>query len=593
MSHAAELSDEEMRKLLKPVCTLEQVEEAVQKSFGDNIKVLKALDSYDDQNFMAEREGVYYLVKVHNGFESRDLIEAYESSGRNYDACTSVIHYQTAVMERLHQHGVPTSQSQLCDGIPMSIHSLPVQSESHSPYQLVVKLMTWVPGRTMASLPSLPIECLRDAGRLLGKIHEALDGMDVSQHSVPSQRFHAWDGKNTSRVRDFVSAIDNIEKRKMVESVITAFETDIVDSGVGEKFRKGILQGDFNDGNILVDENFAISGVIDFGDSVESWRILDLSVAMTYALMSVYGKRGRSIAAAAAMLRGYSQMYPVTDVELEHLQLLISSRLACSATVGAFSYKQDPENHYLLLHSQPAWDALELIWGHDEKHRARMARVLKEYTRKSDPPSKRQKVANGDGKPIVTFVTGNKKKLEEVQRILGNDLPFEITNEKVDLPELQGDTIDIAREKCLEAARLVGGPVITEDTSLCFTALNDLPGPYIKWFLEKCGHDGLNRLIVGYDDKSAYAQTVVAFCPGPGKDVVIFDGRTMGRIVPARGKLDFGWDPIFEPDEGDGMTYAEMSKDAKDAISHRSRAMAQLKEYFVNEHDSIRACLPR
>jgi inosine triphosphate pyrophosphatase len=360
-----------------------------------------------------------------------------------------------------------------------------------------------------------------------------------------------------------------------------------------------------------------------FSCLVVSWRILDLSVAMTYALMSVYGKRGRSIAAAAAMLRGYSQVYPATDVELEHLQLLISSRLACSATVGAFSYKQDPENHYLLLHSQPAWDALELIWGHDEKHQARMARVLKEVFElacsqptgdlladiefpdphyldpmvsirgKSDPPSKRQKVTSGDGKPIVTFVTGNKKKLEEVQRILGNDLPFEITNEKVDLPELQGDTIDIAREKCLEAARLVGGPVITEDTSLCFTALNDLPGPYIKWFLEKCGHDGLNRMIVGYDDKSAYAQTVVAFCPGPGKDVVIFDGRTMGKIVPARGKLDFGWDPIFEPDEGDGMTYAEMSKDAKDAISHRSRAMAQLKEYFVNEHDSIRACLPR
>ena len=271
MAHAAELSDEEMRKLLKPVCTLEQVERAVKKSFGDNIKILKALDSYDDQNFMAEREGAFFLVKVHNGFESRDFIEAYEASGRKYDACTSVIHYQTAVMERLHQHGLPTSQSQLCDGIPLSIHSLPVQSELHSPYQLVVKFMTWVPGRTMASLPSLPIECLRDAGRFLGKMHEALDGMDISQHTVPSQRFHAWDGKNTSRVRDFLSAIDNIEKRAMVESVITAFETDILESGVGEKFPKGILQGDFNDGNILVDENFAISGVIDFGDSVERY----------------------------------------------------------------------------------------------------------------------------------------------------------------------------------------------------------------------------------------------------------------------------------------------------------------------------------
>lgn len=271
MTDAAGLSDEEMRKLLKPVCTIGQIEEATKKYFGENIKILKALDSYDDQNFMAEREGTYFLVKVHNGFESRDFIESYESSGRNYHASTSVIHFQTAIMERLGEHGVPTSQAQLCDGIPMFIHSLPVQSESHSPCHLVVKLMTWVPGRTMASLPSLPIECLRDAGRFLGKMRLALDGMDVSKYSVPSQRFHAWDGKNTSRVRDFVSAIDHVERRTMVESVISAFEKDILNSGVGDKFRKGILQGDFNDGNILVDENFAIAGVIDFGDSVERY----------------------------------------------------------------------------------------------------------------------------------------------------------------------------------------------------------------------------------------------------------------------------------------------------------------------------------
>ena len=354
---------------------------------------------------------------------------------------------------------------------------------------------------------------------------------------------------------------------------------------------------------------------------IYSWRILDISVAMTYALMTVYGKQGRSIAAAAAMLRGYSQVYPVEDLELQHLHLLICCRLACSATLGAFSYQQDPGNEYLLLHAQPAWDALELLWGSTDKHRASMASVLKgvfdlacsqptgdmvadlefpdpkfsdmlaSIREAGGPPAKRRKVANNGDKPTIVFVTGNKKKLEEVQRTLGNDLPFTITNQKVDLPELQGDTIEIAKEKCLEAARLVGGAVITEDTSLCFTALKGLPGPYIKWFLDKCGHDGLNNMIGAYDDKSGYAQTVVAFCPGPDKEVVVFDGRTMGKIVSARGKLDFGWDPIFEPDESPGLTYAEMSKDGKDAISHRSRAMAQLKDYFTKEHEVIKDCI--
>ena len=88
-------------------------------------------------------------------------------------------------------------------------------------------------------------------------------------------------------------------------------------------------------------------------------------------------------------------------------------------------------------------------------------------------------------------------------------------------------------------------------------------------------------MIGAYDDKSAYAQTVVAYCDGPGKEVLTFDGRTMGKIVPARGKLDFGWDPVFEPDEGGGKTYAEMNKDEKDAISHRGRSFAKLKEYLL------------
>ena len=269
MTTSEELSDEEMRKLLKPACTVEQVEEAVRKSFGENIKILKALDSYDDQNFMAERDGTNYLVKIHNGFESRDFLDSFERSGRDYNACSSVIHFQTAIMDRLSENGLPTSKSQLCGGLPISIHPLPVQSEQHSPCQLVVKFMTWVPGRTMVSVPTLPIECLRDAGRFLGRMHLVLDGINVAEHSVAAERFHAWDGKNTSRVRDFTSAIDEDKRRAMVESVIAAFEKDIIDSGVGDKFRKGVLQGDFNDGNILVDDKFAISGVIDFGDSVQ------------------------------------------------------------------------------------------------------------------------------------------------------------------------------------------------------------------------------------------------------------------------------------------------------------------------------------
>ena len=68
---------------------------------------------------------------------------------------------------------------------------------------------------------------------------------------------------------------------------------------------------------------------------------------------------------------------------------------------------------------------------------------------------------------------------------------FQVTNVKVDLPEYQGTPEDISREKCKEASRRLKGPVITDDTSLCFNALGGMPGPYVKWFLEAGGTQGM------------------------------------------------------------------------------------------------------
>jgi len=103
---------------------------------------------------------------------------------------------------------------------------------------------------------------------------------------------------------------------------------------------------------------------------------------------------------------------------------------------------------------------------------------LPECLKLNDRPTKKPKKLL---KPVITFVTGNKNKLEEVKQILSShgeaSTPFEITNKKIDLPELQGrDPVKIAKEKCRLAAKNINGAVFTEDTSLCFNALNGLPG---------------------------------------------------------------------------------------------------------------------
>ncbi|KAJ4851306.1 hypothetical protein Tsubulata_010185 [Turnera subulata] len=189
----------------------------------------------------------------------------------------------------------------------------------------------------------------------------------------------------------------------------------------------------------------------------------------------------------------------------------------------------------------------------------------------------------------VTFVTGNAKKLEEVRAILGTSIPFQSL--KLDLPELQGEPEDISKEKARLAAIEVKGPILVEDTCLCFNALKGLPGMSVhtnllvtklcsKWFLQKIGHEGLNNLLMAYDDKSAYALCAFSFALGPDAEPITFLGKTPGKIVPARGPNDFGWDPVFQPD-GYEQTYAEMPKEEKNKISHRSKALALVKSHFA------------
>jgi len=184
----------------------------------------------------------------------------------------------------------------------------------------------------------------------------------------------------------------------------------------------------------------------------------------------------------------------------------------------------------------------------------------------------------------ITFVTGNANKLLEVQRMLASSgCQFNITSKDLDLPELQGLPNDVAENKCKHAAALVKGPVLVEDTSLCFNALNGLPGVYVKWFLDLTHREGLAKMLAGYEDKSAYAQCIFALSAGPNHPVHLFIGQTAGKVVDPRfppNEKPFGWDPIFEPDEGHGRTFAEMSKDEKNAISHRGRALAKVLAFF-------------
>ncbi|SCV00117.1 LAMI_0G02982g1_1 [Lachancea mirantina] len=187
----------------------------------------------------------------------------------------------------------------------------------------------------------------------------------------------------------------------------------------------------------------------------------------------------------------------------------------------------------------------------------------------------------------IVFITGNVNKLNEVRMLLANDgaqkPSFTIRNMNLDLEEVQGANLEeIALTKCKEAVQKLptGQAVFVEDTALCFDEFNGLPGAYIKWFVKSMGVEKVAQMLNGFENRGAKAVTTVVYADNKG-EFHTFQGITAGTIVNTpRGSRTFGWDCIFQPNEGSGETYAEMAKEQKNLISQRGRAFAKLKMHL-------------
>lgn len=167
---------------------------------------------------------------------------------------------------------------------------------------------------------------------------------------------------------------------------------------------------------------------------------------------------------------------------------------------------------------------------------------------------------------MITFITGNLKKLAELKAILPEEL--NITHQKLDLNEIQSlDLHEIISHKLRQAFAAVGGPVMVEDISAELASLNGLPGPFIKFFHEKLGEDALYRM--GSDNDQVTVICTMGYYDGTNE--IIVDGVTHGTIVAPRGEARFGFDPIIQP-AGYAQTLAELGPEVKNQISHRRKA---------------------
>ncbi len=184
------------------------------------------------------------------------------------------------------------------------------------------------------------------------------------------------------------------------------------------------------------------------------------------------------------------------------------------------------------------------------------------------------------------MVTRNQGKFREASLELskfGIEL-LQIPDDKV---ELQSDDVsEIALFAARQAYARHRVPLVVDDTGLYIESLNGFPGPYSSYVLRKIGLQGVLRLLDGVTNRRACFRTAVAYVDGTEES--LFTGETCGFIVEApRGSLGFGYDPIFVP-EGSNRTFAEMSVEEKNALSHRGRALRALGSWLASRSQSNR-----
>ncbi len=193
------------------------------------------------------------------------------------------------------------------------------------------------------------------------------------------------------------------------------------------------------------------------------------------------------------------------------------------------------------------------------------------------------------------MATNNAHKLEEVRQILGDTFTVKGLSDigcTEDIPETADTLEGNALQKALYISQNYGVDCFADDTGLEVEALDDAPGVFTARFGAMNGygesHDAdaniqcLLDKLEGASTRNARFRTVIALVKG-GKQH-LFEGIVEGTILPQRsGEAGFGYDPVFAPKEAGGLSFAQMTAEAKNAISHRGRATKKFAEHLLKE----------
>jgi Ser/Thr protein kinase RdoA (MazF antagonist) len=209
-----------------------------------------------------------------------------------------------------------------------------------------VRVLSWIEGTVLAEARPRCTGLLESVGASMAEIDRALE--DFTHPAM--QRVLQWDLKHAGLARDKAALLPPIWRARVHAAFDRWQEID------WRGLRHAVIHGDANDYNVLV-RGERMTGLLDFGDIVQSAIVCELAIALAYAMLH----EPEPLESAAAVIRGYHSIMPLGEAEQSALYPLIHARLAASLCYAAHNRERNPHDPYQVISERAVRDLVERL----------------------------------------------------------------------------------------------------------------------------------------------------------------------------------------------------------------------------------------
>jgi len=295
-----------------PRFSLDDAAEIAQRVFGIDGDA-SALESERDQNVRIRvPSGLGYVLKISNAAEDPAVVDMQTETLRHIARTDPSV-----PVPRMH----PSRDGEYHPRVTNEDGSISL-----------VRLIDFMPGRVFEA-PELSLDALHNYGVCAAGVGRALRGF----FHPAAQQILLWDVRNGALLRPLLPHVEDAHVRGVIERALDRFDADV--APVFDGLRAQVIHGDMTNQNVLLDDRGSVTGVIDFGDMSHTALVCDLASVLDSLLVD----RGDVYDAAAAMIRGFGEITPLEEDEVELLPAILAVRASAAVVIPSWRVTEHPE----------------------------------------------------------------------------------------------------------------------------------------------------------------------------------------------------------------------------------------------------------